>query len=157
MSDWMRWRGGVIALLFALSGLLLAQEPVSDNAVNRIAQKMYCPVCENIPLDECQTITCVEWKEEIRQQLVQGSTEAEIIADFVRRFGDRVVGIPQDPTLRALTFALPLLGLLLALGAAGLTLARMGRLQKLALADEPAGGDEAAYRQRLENDLLARR
>ena len=43
-------RGGLLFLIFALAVLVHAQdEIVSDNAVNAVAEKMYCPVCENIP------------------------------------------------------------------------------------------------------------
>ena len=73
-------RGGVLFLCFALAVLVHAQgERVSDNAVNAVAEKMYCPVCENIPLDECQTQACVDWKEEIRQQLSEGQSEQAVM------------------------------------------------------------------------------
>ena len=76
---------------------------VSADDVNAIAHKLYCPVCENIPLDTCGTAACADWRNEIKLQLEAGMTPDEVITDFVRRFGDRVVGIPQDPALNALT------------------------------------------------------
>jgi cytochrome c-type biogenesis protein CcmH len=81
--------------------------PVTDDQVNAIAQKLYCPVCENIPLDACGTAACADWRAEIRQYLEAGWTEQQIIEDFVRRFGDRVVGTPQDPILQALSLVTP--------------------------------------------------
>lgn len=80
---------------------------VMEDAVNAIAKKLFCPVCENIPLDACGTAACADWRYEIRLQLEAGKTEQEIIDDFVTRFGDRVVGTPQDPTLRALSLITP--------------------------------------------------
>jgi len=134
---------------------------VSDNEVNAIAEKMYCPVCENIPLDECQTTTCVEWKEEIRAQLANGETSQEIIDSFVTRFGDHVVGTPQDPILRALTIIMPIIGSLLAIIVGIITFRRFGSHQKLKLENEIIGNpdedSDEAYRKRLEQDLLARR
>ncbi len=80
---------------------------VTDDMVNAIAAKLYCPVCENITLDTCGTAACADWRYEVRLQLEQGMTEEQIIEDFVRRFGDRVVGTPLDPALRALSLVTP--------------------------------------------------
>ena len=155
------WRTGCIALLLALILTASAQDnAVSDNAVNSVAQKMYCPVCENIPLDECQTRACIDWKEEIRVQLAAGQSEQAVIESFVRRFGDQVVGVPQDPILRALTALVPLLSALLAIAVGIATFIRFGQHRQLTMAQESqptAGATEEQYRQRLEEDLLARR
>jgi cytochrome c-type biogenesis protein CcmH len=94
--------------LMLLAGIVNAQDRiVTDDDVNAIAKKLYCPVCENIPLDNCGTAACKDWREEIRLQLEDGMTEQQIVDDFVRRFGDRVVGTPQDPLLRAISVATP--------------------------------------------------
>jgi cytochrome c-type biogenesis protein CcmH len=92
---------------------------VTDDQVNAIAKKLYCPVCENITLDTCGTAACDDWRNEIRIQLEQGRSEAQIIDDFVNRFGDRVVGTPQDAALRALSLVTPwviIAGVLVLLG-----------------------------------------
>ncbi|QPC80949.1 cytochrome c-type biogenesis protein CcmH [Phototrophicus methaneseepsis] len=91
-------------------GVSVAQDDttnVTDDDVNAIAKQLYCPVCENIPLDTCGTAACEDWRYEIRLQLSEGMTQQEIIDDFVLRFGERVVGTPQDPTLRALSLVTP--------------------------------------------------
>ena len=58
----------LFVLLLTLGGLALtygaafAQEatpiPVTDDQVNAIAHDLYCPVCENTPLDVCGTQAC---------------------------------------------------------------------------------------------------
>jgi cytochrome c-type biogenesis protein CcmH len=101
---------GLVALMTLLAGAVLAQDgasTVTDDEVNEIASKLYCPVCENIPLDACGTAACNDWRYEIRLQLEDGMTEQQIIDDFVARFGDRVVGTPQDPVLRAMALVTP--------------------------------------------------
>jgi cytochrome c-type biogenesis protein CcmH len=85
----------------------IATDVVTDDQVNNIAKKLYCPVCENITLDTCGTAACADWRYEIRIQLEAGMTETQIVEDFVRRFGDRVVGTPLDPVLRALSLITP--------------------------------------------------
>lgn len=98
----------VVTLFVFIAGIVSAQDNVvTDDDVNDIAGKLYCPVCENIPLDTCGTAACADWRYEIRLQLEDGMTEKDVIDDFVRRFGDRVVGTPQDPTLRALSLITP--------------------------------------------------
>lgn len=106
--------GILVIILCGVAGVVNAQEQaVSDDEVNEIAGKLYCPVCENIPLDVCGTSACSDWRYEIRIQLEKGMTDQEIIDDFVHRFGDRVVGTPQDPTLRVLSLATPYVALII--------------------------------------------
>ena len=157
-ASWMM----VLCLLWfcAVTGLAaLAQEAdVSDNQVNAVAKKLYCPVCENIPLDECQTVTCIEWKEEIRTQLGAGKDAASVIDSFVRRFGDSVVGIPQDPVLRALTLLAPIAAAIVFVMIGAATFRRFSRNRSAALSDAPGPetATDADYRARLEADLKAR-
>ncbi len=150
----------IVWLLLAVLGTQAQDGAISDNAVNAVAEKMYCPVCENIPLDECQTRACIEWKEEIRLQLAEGKDEAAVIDSFVRRFGDQVVGIPQDPVLRGLTVVTPTLALFLAIALGAYTFSRFGAHRRLSISDEAdlsATVADEVYRQRLEEDLAARR
>jgi cytochrome c-type biogenesis protein CcmH len=149
-----------IAVL-ALAVPVFAQDggEVAADDVNAIAKKMYCPVCENIPLDVCGTAACAQWRDEIRIQLEQGYTEQEIINDFVSRYGDRVVGTPQDPTLRALSLVTPWLIGALVVALAGFSLLRWWRGRGAQAAFAPAGApvSDDDYRARLERDLQARR
>ena len=158
---WLRFGVAVTGLLLLVAGAPQAQDSgVSDTDVIQVAERMYCPVCENIPLDECQTTACLEWKDEIAAQLAAGRTPQQVIDSFVARFGDHVVGLPQDPLLRALTFLLPALATLLALAAGLYTFRRFASSQRLSLEREAkVRGDisDASYRQRLESDVRALR
>jgi cytochrome c-type biogenesis protein CcmH len=106
-----------VSLIFANHAL--AQEPtpvpagsvdpstITDDQVNAIASQMYCPVCENIPLDVCPTQACAEWRELIRDKLAQGWTEEQIKAYFVQQFGDRVLAAPPAHGLNWLVYVIP--------------------------------------------------
>lgn len=147
--------GGLLAALVLLAALpLLAQDSatrvVTDDEVNAIASKLYCPVCENIPLDACGTAACADWRYEIRLQLEAGKTEQEIIDDFVLRFGDRVVGTPQDPTLRALSLVTPYVAIGVGLIAVVVFLVR--RRGAAAPAPQPVG-ETSHYYDLLQKDL----
>ena len=148
-------------LLLYVAGAPRAQDGgVSDTDVIEVAERMYCPVCENIPLDECQTTACLEWKDEIAAQLAAGRRPQQVIDSFVARFGDHVAGVPQDPLLRALTFIMPLLATLLALGLGLRTFRRFAGSKQLSLEQEATAAgalSDESYRQRLEADVRALR
>ena len=85
-----------------------AQQPTpSDDQVNAIARKLYCPVCENTPLDVCPTTACHQWRELIRQMLAEGKTEAEIKQYFVDYYGARVLSEPPVTGINWLMYIVP--------------------------------------------------
>jgi len=67
---------------------------VSDDQVNEVARDIYCPVCENTPLDVCQTKACADWRELIRTKLSEGQTDQQIFDYFARQYGDGVLANP---------------------------------------------------------------
>jgi cytochrome c-type biogenesis protein CcmH len=85
-----------------------AQTPTpSDDEVNAIAREMYCPICENTPLDVCPTDACRDWRELIRQMLAQGKTSAEIEQYFVDHYGARVLSEPPQQGFNILLYVTP--------------------------------------------------
>jgi len=100
----------IIALGLTLAGVSAAraQNPTpSDNDVNRVAKQLYCPVCENIPLDVCPTTACGEWRELIRQKLASGWSDQQIKDYFAVQYGDRVLAEPPRRGLNWLVYFLP--------------------------------------------------
>ncbi len=90
-----------------------AQQPTpSDDEVNAIARQLFCPVCENTPLDVCPTQACRDWRELIRQMLAEGETPDEIKQYFVHHYGTRVLPEPPQAGLNWLVYiVLPLVSL----------------------------------------------
>jgi cytochrome c-type biogenesis protein CcmH len=147
-----------LALLFTLP--VFAQDGVvTDDQVNAVARQLNCPVCENTPLDVCDTPACVQWRELIRQKLAAGETPEQIMAYFHETYGDRVLQEPPRHGLSFVLWVLPLLGVV----AAGLILWLVLRSMSPVPveASEPPGQDLPAgeggvledYRQRLEREL----
>jgi cytochrome c-type biogenesis protein CcmH len=96
----------VFASLWA--GTAFAQAPTpSDDDVNRIARQLFCPVCENTPLDVCPTQACAQWRALIRQKLADGWTEAQIKQYFVEQYGARVLSEPPLSGLNWLAYIVP--------------------------------------------------
>ena len=85
---------------------------VTDDQVNAVASQLYCPVCENTPLDVCPTQACAEWRELIRDKLAEGWTEDQIKTYFVEQFGARVLATPPAQGLNWLVYVIPPLAFL---------------------------------------------
>lgn len=103
-------------VLLTLVALLLVIVPAaaqeadptpSDDEVNAVAKNMFCPVCENTPLDVCATAACAQWREEIRILLAEGKTEDEIYTYFETKYGDRVLSAPPAEGFNLFLYAIP--------------------------------------------------
>ncbi len=137
------WLAGVLVLLFAVISVqpALAQQPTpSDDDVNRIAKQLYCPVCENIPLDVCPTQACAQWRSLIRLKLSEGLSDEEIKDYFVQQYGDRVLEVPPLRGLNWLVYVLPPLFFLVG---AGLVYRVMRVMRRSAPATMPEGTTDA--------------
>jgi cytochrome c-type biogenesis protein CcmH len=82
-------------------------EPPTADEVNAVAKNMYCPVCENIPLDVCGTQACAQWRQQIADMLSEGYSEEEIYDYFVAQYGDRVLAEPPREGLNWLAYIVP--------------------------------------------------
>jgi cytochrome c-type biogenesis protein CcmH len=103
-----------LVMLAYLSAPVSAQQPIpSDDEVNALAREMYCPVCENIPLDACPTQACAQWRALIREKLAMGWTHDQIKAYFAEQYGDRVLAEPPLRGLNWLVYVLPPLFILI--------------------------------------------
>lgn len=82
-------------------------QPVTDDDVNRVAHQLYCPLCENIPLDVCSTKACQDWRALIRQKLEAGESDQAVIDYFVATYGDRVLVQPPARGFNWLIYIVP--------------------------------------------------
>lgn len=160
----------LIGLALLLAGLLLTAQQAaaqdsrptpSDDEVNRLAREMYCPVCENIPLDVCPTQACHEWRELIRQLMAEGKTDQEIKDYFAVRFGDRVLAEPPRRGLNWLVYIAPVVAFLAGAGILWRVIASMRRKAPgIAAGDAPSAPEAQAqddpYLAQLEEELKKR-
>ena len=153
-------------LVMALLGMIVlaalpvaaqeATQPITFDMINKIARELYCPVCPNETLEACQTQACAQWRNEISNQLSAGQSEQQIVDSFVRRYGDRVLGTPQDPALRALSLVTPFVIAGLALLVGIFTFMRWRRRPRVEPASTgivPTTPLSEDYRNQLERDL----
>jgi len=144
--------------VFVQGGLAQTGEP-TDDQVNAIAKQLYCPVCENIPLDVCSTQACAQWRALIKEKLSLGWTEAEIKQYFVDQYGDRVLAEPPRRGLNWLVYLLPPAAILIGAYILLRAFQSWNASTKESLKEETAGGPTPAsdeYIARLEEELKRR-
>ena len=150
---------GAVVWAALIMGMASAQEaePVTDDEVNAIAKQLYCPVCENVPLDVCPTQACAQWRALIREKLAAGWSETRIKDYFVEQYGDRVLAAPPARGLNWLVYLIPPLAFI----AGAFILYRAFRAWKQPLPDSepqrvPSGAAADEYVARLEEELRRR-
>jgi cytochrome c-type biogenesis protein CcmH len=133
-------------------------EQVSDNEVNAVARQLYCPVCENIPLDVCPTQACAEWRELIRLRISEGWNADRIKQYFAQQYGERVLAEPPARGLNWLVYVIPPLAFL-----GGIYVLyrafkswNSSAAQAPVLPDSAPAGDQDEYASRLEEELRKR-
>ena len=153
-----------LTLLLVLSALTVATviaqgSTPTDDEVNAIAKQMYCPVCENTPLDVCPTQACAQWRDEIRLRLAQGWSEGQIKEYFAESYGIRVLAEPPRQGLNWLVYIVPPVAFI----AGAYILFRAFRswqaLSKQVEVEEDMLGDDSdtdPYLERLEEELKKR-
>ena len=167
IDEWIRMKRTfwVLILLLALgaagSGSASAQQPTpSDDQVNAIARQLFCPVCQNTPLDVCPTAACQQWRELIRQLLAEGKSETYIKQYFVDNYGARVLSEPPRSGFNWLIYALPAAAFLVGaflLFQAYRTWRRMQAAPAEASGPGPASPAQDEYASRLEAELRKRK
>jgi cytochrome c-type biogenesis protein CcmH len=149
-----------LVLVLVFSSGAIAQDATprvpTDDEVNAIAKQMYCPVCENTPLDVCPTQACAEWRELIRDKLIEGWTEEQIKEYFVEQFGARVLATPPASGLNWLIYVIPpaafLAGVFI-LYRAFQTWRKPAVVPAEALEEPEVAGSQDEYIDRLEDEL----
>ena len=96
----------------------LAEDPVLEAEVMRIAHELRCLVCQNETIAASHADLAVDLRAQIRSQLREGKSEREILDYMVQRYGDFVLYRPPVKPTTWLLWAGPfvlLAGMLLML------------------------------------------
>jgi cytochrome c-type biogenesis protein CcmH len=147
------WLLGLVAI-GALPAAAQEEQP-TDDEVNAIAKRLYCPVCENVPLDVCPTLACKQWRETIREKLALGWSQAQIEQYFVDQYGDRVLATPPARGLNWAVYLIPPL-VFLAGGAVLVGAMRTWRRPVAQPAETAPAAGEDPYLARVEEELRER-
>lgn len=123
-------------LLFVLlmpGGPALAEEaaPVGDPAVEQrlkaLSQELRCLVCQNQSLADSDADLAVDLRNQVREQIAAGKTDAEIRTWLTDRYGDFVLYRPPLKTTTLMLWLGPAILFVAALSALFLTLRRRRR------------------------------
>jgi cytochrome c-type biogenesis protein CcmH len=141
----------LVMVLLAWLGLAAAQEarplaedPVLEAQVMRIADELRCLVCQNETIAASHADLAVDLRKQIRQQLQQGRSEQQILDFMVQRYGDFVLYRPPVKSSTWLLWGGPFV----LLGAALLGL-WLNIRRRHSLASAPLQGAEAERVRRL--------
>lgn len=121
----------LLAALLAtmLTGLVAAQDKALDARVDNLSQELRCLVCQNQTIADSQADLAVDLRRQVREMLIAGKSEAEVVRYMTERYGDFVVYRPPVRTDTLLLWFGPLI--LLVLGIA-LLLRRIRKLPEAA-------------------------
>lgn len=102
----------------------LADDPVLEAKVMRIAEELRCLVCQNETIAASHADLAVDLRKQIRQQLQQGRSEQQILDFMVQRYGDFVLYRPPLKSSTWLLWAGPFALLAVALAVLGINIRR---------------------------------
>jgi cytochrome c-type biogenesis protein CcmH/NrfF len=108
-------------LFICITVAAYSAEPAKDvqleQRVNAVAAELRCLVCQNQSLADSNADLAVDLKNQIREKMRDGASEADIVAYMVARYGDFVLYRPPVKLTTVLLwggpFVLMVLGLLL--------------------------------------------
>ncbi len=131
-----------------------------EDRVMEIADELMCPVCRGQSVAESNSELAVEMREIIRRKLTEGESKEEIIAYFVDRYGDSILGAPPPRGKNLLLWLLP--GAAIVAGGVAVGLIVRKNRNGMSDTEEAAPGatsrqseadEDALYAARLEQEL----
>lgn len=96
----------LISLYFLLCIGLPAQAadtPAVDARVQKLSEELRCLVCQNQSLADSNADLAVDLKNQVREQIIQGASDRQVIDFMTARYGDFVL---YRPPLKATTLLL---------------------------------------------------
>jgi len=124
----------------------LAEDPVVEARVMNLASVLRCLVCQNQTLADSNAELAVDLRNQLREQVKAGRSDAQIIEYLVARYGDFVLYRPPMKMTTVLLWAGPFVLLVAGLLGLALTLRRRARAQAALAA--AGGAVDAASRDR---------
>ena len=111
-----------IALLLAAGPLWAVQpdevldDPVLEERAREISAGLRCPVCQNESIDESHADIARDLRLLVRERLVEGDSDAEVVDYIVARYGEYVLLSPNFDGANRVLWILPLILLVAGVG-----------------------------------------
>ena len=120
----------------------MLDDPVLEERAREISQGIRCPVCQNESIDESDATLAGELRVVLRERLVAGDTDQQVVDYLVARYGEFVLLSPTKTGANLiLWFAAPGM-LLIALGVGFVTVRRKAPVEDGLSEAEKAAVDE---------------
>ena len=120
-------------LVFANEAVPTELDRMQQKRAVELSEHLRCLVCQNQTIADSNAELAQDLRRQVREQIARGSTDAEIVAFMVQRYGDFVL---YKPPVKATT-------LLLWFGPGLLLLAGLGLLVRVVRVRQRAGGPAA--------------
>jgi cytochrome c-type biogenesis protein CcmH len=135
----------ILALLLSVTAIARealpeSADPVLEKRVVKLTSDLRCLVCQNQSLADSHADLAIDLKNQVRAQMLEGKSDAEIRDYMVARYGDFVLYDPPFKARTVLLWAGPFLLMLIGLG--GLAIYLRGRRNRVD-AGELAPADRA--------------
>jgi len=92
-------------------------EEALEQQVRVISHKLRCPTCQSMSVKDSEAGLSLNMKAMVKEQLIQGKSEEEILQFFVDRYGEWILREPSKTGFNLLLWTLP--GVLLVLAFIG--------------------------------------
>ncbi|SFR37485.1 cytochrome c-type biogenesis protein CcmH [Yoonia tamlensis] len=112
------------APVWAVEPSEILDDPVLEARARELSQGLRCPVCQNESIDESHAPVAQELRVVLRERLVAGDTDAQVIDYMVFRYGEYVLLRPNVRGANLILWLAAPLMLLLALGVGWATIRR---------------------------------
>jgi cytochrome c-type biogenesis protein CcmH len=119
-----------------------ADDPALEARMLTVASELRCLVCQNQTIADSHAGLAQDLRQQIREQLRQGRTEAQILDYMTARYGDFVLYRPPFKATTMLLWLGPAVLLALGLIVLGVVLRRRQRLGPEAFEPDPDADDD---------------
>lgn len=120
----------VPSLALAKEAKLMAADPVLEKRMMALAYELRCLVCQNQSLGDSHSDFAIDLRQEMRDQMVLGSSDDQVIDFMVQRYGDFILFRPPVKSTTILLWLGPLILLVIAAGVLVLNLRSRQRTVK---------------------------
>ncbi len=90
--------------------------PTEDQRVQRISSVVRCPTCRGLSAAQSDAPPAEAIREEVRRRVQAGETDAEVKGYLVSRYGEDILLQPKTDGVGIVVWALPLIGVTVAVG-----------------------------------------
>jgi cytochrome c-type biogenesis protein CcmH len=138
-------RAALLTVLLLVSGFSFAENLETEVRIRNLEEKLRCLVCQNQSLADSNATLAADLRQQVREQIAAGKSDAQIVDYLVQRYGDFVL---YDPPFKATTLLL-WLGPFVLLAGAGFVLVATLRRRRRAPEEPALGQDDKRLVERL--------